>query len=473
MTDSDVSIDSTTDNNQSQVQSMTAAPVLPPTFWEAETLQDAFRSRHFGQLLKAYRCAHAPVLKQGTVATWLGLTQGQISRIERSNKPVRDLAKLAAWAILLHVPENQLWFSFDSDGCSSTAESPTMGVDQLEDENVRRRTLLKTTGLGASFLIVPTDQGSYTSEPILPQYTLDGRDIAVMREMTSNFRRLDNRFGGGHAYSVVENYLATHIEPTIRSRRYSEALRRELLLAAAELYQLAGWMAYDTGNQANGHRHLRTALKLCEEVRNDALAAEMLAGMSHQASFNRQADAAVELATAAGYAARRAGIPKLRAEAAVMEAHGLALRGEHRGCITALQQAEKLFISDAGQTPEWLEYFDESYLSAKFGHALRDLGKPADAERFARGSLKMSDGYERGRLFNTALLAGVLADQGKIEESVQHASLAVQMSSNMRSARTTSYLSDVYNRLLPYRDKESVQVLYRSMKNVGVRSQFV
>jgi hypothetical protein len=199
----------------------------------------------------------------------------------------------------------------------------------------------------------------------------------------------------------------------------------------------------------------------------------MLAGMSHQASFNRQADAAVELATAAGYTARRAGIPKLQAEAAVMEAHGLALRGDHRGCITALQRAEKLFVSDTGETPEWLEYFDESYLSAKFGHALRDLGKPTDAERFARGSLKMSDRYERGRLFNTALLAGVLADQGKIEESVQHASLAVQMSNSMRSARTTGYLNDVCNRLLPYKDKESVQILYRSMKNIGVRSQSV
>jgi hypothetical protein len=473
MTDSEVSLDSTTAGDQGKVQSMTAAPVLPAAFWEAEALQDAFRSRHFGQLLKAYRCAHTPVLKQVTVAVWLGLTQGQISRIERSNTPVRDLAKLAAWAMLLHVPANQLWFSFDSDGCSSSAESPTMGADQLEDENVQRRTLLKTIGLGASFLTVPSGQNRHASEPILPQYTLDRRDVAAMREMTSNFRRLDNRFGGGHAYSVVDNYLGTHVESTIRSRRYSEALRGELFIAAAELYQLAGWMAYDTGNQADGRRHLRTALKLCEEVRNDALAAEMLAGMSHQASFNRQADAAVELATAAGYTARRAGIPKLQAEAVVMEAHGLALRGDHRGCITALQRAEKLFVSDTGQTPEWLEYFDESYLSAKFGHALRDLGKPTDAERFARGSLKMSDGYERGRLFNTALLAGVLADQGKIEESVQHASLAVQMSNSMRSARTTSYLNDVYNRLLPYKDKESVQVLYRSMKNVGVRSQSV
>jgi hypothetical protein len=290
-----------------------------------------------------------------------------------------------------------------------------------------------------------------------------------MREMTSNFRRLDNRFGGGHAYSVVENYLATHIEPTIRFRRYSDSLRSELFLAAAELHQLAGWMAYDTGDQLNGRRHLNAALKLCEEVRNDALAAEMLAGMSHQASFHRQADAAVELASAAGYTARRAGIPKLQAEAAVMEAHGLALRSDHRGCIGALQRAERYFVQDAGQSPDWLAYFDEAYLSAKFGHALRDLNRPAEAERFARNSLKMSEGYERGRLFNTALLAGVLADQGQVDESVQHAGLALKMSNSMRSVRTSTYLVDVGNRLLPYKNKESVQALYRSMKHAGIR----
>ena len=469
MTDSEISLDSTVSRAEVDIQPMTAAPVLSASFWDTEFMQEAFRSRHFGQLLKAYRRAHVPVLTQEVVATWLGLTQGQISRIERSAGPVTDLAKLSTWAMLLHMPTGHLWFTLESNGCSSSANSPIMDADQLEDENVQRRTLLKTVGLGASFLTVPADQVSQATESLSPQYAIDKRDVAVMREMTSNFRRLDNRFGGGHAYSVVDNYLTTHVEPTIRFSRYSEALRSDLYLAAIELYQLAGWMAYDTGDQDNGARHLNTALNLCKEVRNDALAAEMLAGMSHQASFNRQADSAVQLASAAAYAARRAGIPRLQAEAAVMEAHGLALRRDHRGCIAALQQAEKYFLANSKETPEWLSYFDEAYLSAKFGHALRDLQRPADAERFARNSLQMTEGYERGRLFNTALLAGVLADQGKVEESVQHASLAVQMSNSMRSVRTTTYLADVYSRLLPYKEKESVQKLYRSMKTAGVR----
>jgi transcriptional regulator with XRE-family HTH domain len=456
----------------------TAAPVLPDVFWQADSLQKAFASRHFGQLLKAYRNAYTPTLKQDYLASWLGITQGQVSRIERSDTPVTDLAKLSRWALRLHIPTDYLWFSPDSCGCSSTAESLILDTGQSEDENVKRRTLLRQFRLGASFLTVSAVQGIQVAETVQGiqvakasplQYKIGKSDVEFIREMTSNFRRLDNRFGGGHAYSIVDNYLTSHVEPTIRAGRYSASLRSGLFLAAAELHQLAGWMAYDMADQANGRRHLHAALKLCEEVRNDGLAAEMLAGMSHQASFNRQADNAVELASAAGYTARRAGLPKLQAEAAVMEAHGLALRGDHRGCITALQRAEQHFVRETTESPEWLGYFDEAYLSAKFGHALRDLKRPIDAERFARNSLKMTEGYERARLFNNALLAGVLADQGKLDESIQHASLAVKMSDGMRSVRTVTFLTDVYNRLLPYKNEEPVKALYRSMKGAGVR----
>lgn len=319
-----------------------------------------------------------------------------------------------------------------------------------------------------------SEQTDSVTESDQLKYTIGKVDVEVIQEMASNFRRLDNRFGGGHTYTLIDNYLTSHIEPTIQSGRYSASLRSAFFHSAAELYQLAGWAAYDIGDRVSGKRHLRIALKLCEETKNEGLAAEMLAGMSHQASFSRQDDSAVELAAAAGYVARRVGIPKLRAEALVMEAHGLALRGDHRGCIVALQQAEKQFAASTVESPEWLSYFDEAYLSAKFGHTLRDLKRPEDAEQFARNALSMTgNGYERGKLFNTALLAGILADQGKVEESVQHAGAAVKMSNGIRSARTAAYLADVCERLLSYKDEKSVKELYGAMDKLGLRTQSV
>lgn len=223
-------------------------------------------------------------------------------------------------------------------------------------------------------------------------------------------------------------------------------------------------MAYDTGDKKNGRKCLSDAFRLCGFAKDKALGAEMLAGISHQASFMRESEDAVDFALAAQREARQAGLPALRAEAAVMEAHGLAQQGNSKGCLTALRNAEDQFCQiHTPDTPAWLRYLDGAYLSAKFGHTLRDLGRPSDAERFARQSLQMTDGYERGRVFNLALLAGILADEGKLEESVSHAQEALDRSGDMRSARTVTYLSDVAHRLQPFNKDARVKQLYKAM----------
>jgi tetratricopeptide (TPR) repeat protein len=145
------------------------------------------------------------------------------------------------------------------------------------------------------------------------------------------------------------------------------------------------------------------------------------------------------------------------------------LQGDTRGCIAALHRAERQFhAADDGDEPSWLSYFDEAYLSAKFGHALRHLKRLGEAERFTRRSLEMSDGYDRGRVFNTALLAGILADQAKVDEAASYATSAIKISEGMRSARVTHYLRDVYQRLSVYKTSQSVIELRRTLEMANV-----
>lgn len=211
------------------------------------------------------------------------------------------------------------------------------------------------------------------------------------------------------------------------------------------------------------------ALRLCREAENDALAAEMLAGMSHQAAFARQPAISIDLALAARQAASNCGIGRLQAEAATMEAHGLALVGDMRGCVDAMQSAEKAFASDdRGEGPAWLKYFDEPYMAAKFAICLHDLDRPVEAERFARRSLEMTDGYDRGRFFNTALLASTLADQRRIDESCETATAAVAMASVLSSSRAATYLADIASRLAPHRGTPAVKLVLDRMAALGV-----
>jgi transcriptional regulator with XRE-family HTH domain len=442
-----------------------SAPIREDGFWQRAALRDALASRHFGRVVNAYRYEHRPVLTQAKVGRWLGLTQGQVSRLERTAQATHDLSKLDQWARALHIPQRYLWFRLSEqparaypwrrDAHSLEEESGTGG------EDVQRRQLLRAAAVGIT-AVGRSAFDWFSARPAVGSGTraVGVTDVQIIREMTQTFRRLDNRFGGGHARSAVTNYLASDVLPLLRDGRYRDSVRRELSTAVAELNQLAGWMAYDVGDTDSGRRHLRNAMNLCQDVAGDALAGEMLAGMSHQAAFLRSAALATDLARAAKDNAKRAGVPALVAESAVMEAHGLALMDDAHGCLAALRESEQAFAAAADQDrPGWLAYFDGAYLAAKFGYCFRDLGRAAEAERFARRSLDMIDGYDRGRLFNLALLASILADQRKVEEACETGLSAVRLASEVQSVRAVAYLVDLSNRLAPFRAEPAVQML--------------
>ncbi|HVV12090.1 helix-turn-helix transcriptional regulator [Amycolatopsis sp.] len=436
-------------------------------FWDQSDVQEAITARHFGRLLRAYRRAHQ--IRQATVAEWFGIAQGRVSAIERASTPVTDLAKLDRWCQILRVPQEHLWFTVSaqhSDRYGVADPTPKLpAVRETTGDDVQRRKFLRSAGasavaVGASLLAGTTaiPAGGAVGLP----------HVEDIRKMTKAFRAADNRYGGGHSRTALNTYFESTVKPMLDDTRIVGMPRRELFAAAAELRQLAGWMAYDVGHANDGRDHLREALRMCQEVEDDALAGEMLAAMSHHAAFLGGGDAAVDLALAAHQSAVRAGLPALRAESAVMEAHGLAMQNHQHGCLDALRRAEKAFEQvNPNDMPAWLSYFDGSYMAAKFAHAFRDLGVAQEAEKFARRSLDMSDGYDRGKLFNTALVASTLADQRRVDEACGYGMKAVRMAGKVRSVRATAYLTDVARRLAPFPSTE-VRTLYREMDKVGI-----
>ena len=328
---------------------------------------------------------------------------------------------------------------------------------------MRRRELIKSVGVGAALLGTSVLEDLTVSTPQSSR-AVGMETVEIMREWTHTFRRVDNRFGGGYSLAQIGKYLGEEVMPKVHDARCNDKVRRELHAAASELYQLAGWMSYDIGHTEQGRKCLSRALQLSQTAANQPFTAELLAGMSHQASFLRKPEDAVDFALAAKEAARRTGLNALTSEAAVMAAHGYAQQGNKRACLAELQEAEAEFCRiRRADTPDWLGYFDEAYLSAKFGHALKDLGEAAQAERFAVRSLQMNDGYDRGRVFNLALLASTLAEQGKVDEAVSFGRQATELAGTVRSQRTTAYLSEVAERLWPYSDNGAVRGLHKQM----------
>lgn len=442
-----------TDHASQRCSPCSREPVVGSGFggalWGAPSLRDALERRDFGALLKAYREVFHPPLTQAELGRRMGLSQAQVSRIETGRTPVRDVAKLTTWSELLGVPNHAAWFV------------PPQGTAASQPPHREFPAAVARPGGGGT---------AHRARSGVSSRVVGVDDVAVVRETTRALRRLDDRFGGGHGRVVVSTYLATEVGPLLNESRFDRGVRRELLRAAAELHHLAGWTAYDVGDVDSGRRQLRSALERASDADDDALSAEMLAAMSHHAAFGRRAGDAVDLAVAARRAAARSGVPALIAETLTLEAHGLALLGDARGSLAALHRAEQFFGgATPADTPLWLAYFDRAYLCAKFAHTLRDLRRFEEAERFARTSLRMSDGFDRGRLFNTALLASVLAERREVEEAVEHARAALIMIRRVRSVRAQGYLRDTAERLTPYRSVPAVDAVLRRAAELGVR----
>lgn len=323
---------------------------------------------------------------------------------------------------------------------------------ELWQGDMQRRKLLRAAGFSATAFVAPAMR--WLVLPMDEQPTGDGErpiggpDIEIIKRITATYRMLDNQFGGGHIRDSVVRFLDGDVASMLRGR-YDEKTGRGLLGAAAETTQLAGWASYDLGMHGLAQRYMIQALRLAAGAGDRALGAEILAAMSHQAAYLGASTDAVDLARAAGRVAAEVGVKAIQAESAVLEAHGHASGGNEALCAKALDRAERAF-DKAGQTdaPQWIGYFDESYLAAKFGHCFAALGRGDLARRFAERSLDM-DGrhYARGKQFNLALLATAHVQAGDPERGSVVGMQAVDAAEGLDSMRARDYLGDLANRL--------------------------
>lgn len=329
------------------------------------------------------------------------------------------------------------------------------GVDvaaTLWQGDMRRREVLRTVGFSAAAFMPPAMR--WLMSPMDERPTGNGErqvgepDIEMIKRITATYRTLDNQYGGGHIRESVVRFLDAEVAVMLRGR-YDASTGRALLSAAAETTQLAGWASYDIGMNGLAQQYMVQALRLAAGAGDRALGAEILAAMSHQAAYMFASAEAVDLARASGRAAAEAGVAAIQAESAVLEAQGHASGGDEAACAAALDRAERAFDkADRTSDPQWIGYFDEAYLAAKFGHCFTALGRGDLAQRFAARSLNM-DGkhYARGKQFNLALLAVAHAQSGEIEQASEVGISVVEATEGLDSSRARDYLTDLSNRL--------------------------
>jgi transcriptional regulator with XRE-family HTH domain len=273
-------------------------------------------------------------------------------------------------------------------------------------------------------------------------------DVERFRATVSMFAELDDRFGGGHARQALVQYLSSDAERMLNGR-YSEETGRELFSAVSEATLLAAWMSYDSApTSALAQGYFVQALALAQAGDDRLLGASVLDAMSHQATFMGRFTEAASLARAALTGTRGIATPSLTAHFHTMEARALAWLGDVKACEHALSEGVREFErGDLENNPPWFQYFNESELNAEFGHCMRDLGKSADAVRYAGDSLGASGNFVRSDFFVSIVLADSHLAAGNLEQACAVALRALSDGEQIRSARCVSYLREFVRHL--------------------------
>jgi tetratricopeptide (TPR) repeat protein len=287
-------------------------------------------------------------------------------------------------------------------------------------------------------------------------------DVSKLREAAEDARRWDSKYGGGDWRSgMVPECLRVEAAPLLLGS-YSDEVGRSLFGATAELTRLAGWMAFDTGQQEAAQRYYIQALRLARAAADVPLGGYVLASMSLQATYRGFADEGVDLAQAALERNRGLATARTMSFFHLVEARAHAKAGEAAACGMSIGAAEaQLERSRPGDTdPSWLGFYSYDRLAADAAECYRDLGSPLQVRRFTEKAMASpTEEFVRSHGLRLVVSAVAELELGNLDAACAVGTRALEVAGRISSARTTEYVRDLLQRLEPYGDEPRVMEL--------------
>jgi hypothetical protein len=284
-------------------------------------------------------------------------------------------------------------------------------------------------------------------------------DVQKLREAAEDARRWDSKYGGGDwRSSMVPECLRVEAAPLLLGS-YSDEVGRALFGASAELTRLAGWMAFDTGQQEAAQRYYIQALRLARAAADVPLGGYVLASMSLQATYRGFGDEGVDLAQAALERNRGLATARTMSFFRLVEARAHARAGDAQAAGAALKAAEGWLerSREGDPDPSWLGFYSYDRFAADAAECYRDLKAPRQVRRFTEQALsKPTEEFVRSHGLRLVVSAVAELESGNLDAACEQGVRAVEVAGRISSVRTTEYVRDLLHRLEPYGDEPRV-----------------
>ncbi|MFC8130384.1 MFS transporter [Streptomyces sp. NPDC057302] len=284
-------------------------------------------------------------------------------------------------------------------------------------------------------------------------------DVLKLREAAEDARRWDSKYGGGDwRSSMVPECLRVEAAPLLLGS-YSDEVGRSLFGASAELTRLAGWMAFDTGQQEAAQRYYIQALRLARAAADVPLGGYVLASMSLQATYRGFGDEGVDLAQAALERNRGLATARTMSFFRLVEARAHARASDAQAAGAALRAAEGWLerARDGDNDPSWLGFYGYDRFAADAAECYRDLKAPRQVRRFTEQALsRPTEEFVRSHGLRLVVSAVAELESGNLDAACEQGTRALEVAGRISSARTTEYVKDLLHRLEPYGDEPRV-----------------
>jgi tetratricopeptide (TPR) repeat protein len=336
-------------------------------------------------------------------------------------------------------------------------------VDEWADMMNRRELILRLLGSVATAIasstlpVLDIDEQERLTKAIALPSRVDAQVIAHIETILRHCKRQDDALG---SQAVLQTVLAQRQLVHDLLTECPAMFRPQLLSVYSSMSSSAGIYLFDLGDSASAMHYCDQAREAAHEAGNTELAIYALCMMSHFASQQGKAYAAIDSAAAAQSLAGKTDDRLLHVCIAERFASAYGVDGQYSRSMTEFDRA-LAGLALPGKSPESPVYwFSEALIASRQSDCLLRYDKPGEAAVSAQKALQLfGNSFTRDQAFCILHLGTAHLLSGDIEEAAAVIGEVALLAAQIRSVRLTQKVQATRAQMEPWRDILAVREL--------------